>query len=472
MSSIVKNSFLNSNANETAVSDPSALYQSDVRRFAMQHCDAKAAARRNALEASKRKSGLISNMEKLAGIEGTGVVQEALDAIVSATHVGGTEWENIVNAGAEGVLTTVLGDQATNVITGALDKLNPHGVNTAVKSAKQIYDKVKERDFDWKDIPQYVADFKNLYGLGKTVVDPFLVGNASTAEPVVACTASPYAMDLVRAGAKFKFLFVIDIELNPAYQALGQVNPAFAIKSVDRPSMSYDYEDINMYNFRTKVLKKAVFNPLNVTFYDDEQNTAVAFYNAMMRLMSPIATHNRPDFFESEGMAFGDLVQMDRGVDSPTQGITSYNHSASIGPLLQDHTSIIKTLRIHHVYMSGQKMNTYTFHRPRIVQMTLDGLDMTDGEITTVSFEFAYDGIDVINNNSDLLAAGSPERDRQYLQYPIGGHNINLTTPAQSVGSVSTVIGSTAELLARGESFADGVISNIRSRVGSLLDFG
>ena len=163
----------------------------------MQHCDSKAEARRASLEASKRRSGLISGLEKLAGIEGTGVVQEALDAIVSATHVGGTEWEKIVDAGAEGILTSVIGDQATNLITGILNDVSPHAVNTAVNSAKQIYDKVKDRDLDWRDIPQYVADFKNLWEVGKNIVDPFLENNAPNTEPVVACSAN-FSSEIIR----------------------------------------------------------------------------------------------------------------------------------------------------------------------------------------------------------------------------------------------------------------------------------
>lgn len=447
------------------------LYQVDHRKFTMEHCDAKAAARRQALEATKRKSGLISNLEKLAGIEGTGVVQEALDAIVSATHVGGSEWEGIVNRGANGILTSVLGDQAVNVINGTLDKINPHGVNTAITSAKQIHQKVKDRDFDWKDIPQYVADFKNLYGLGKTVLDPFFENNAPNTSPVVACSASPYAQDLIRIGAKFKFLFIVEFEFHHYYQQLGNVNPAFVVKTVDRPSLSYEYEDVNMYNFRTKVLKRSTFNPLNLAFYDDEQNHALAFYNAMLRLMTPLANHGRPDFFEETGMDFEDLVDMDKGKDSGTQGITSYIHAASIGPTLGDATSIIKNIKIHHVYMGGQKVNTYIFHRPRITQMSLDGLDMTDGEVTNVNFEFAYDAIDIINNDVDALQYGSLERDREFILNPLGGRNASINVPAASIvpGGGTKASGSIAEAYARGEGFVEGAIAKGKNMANNVM---
>ena len=443
------------------------LYQVDHRKFAVQHCDSKAAARRANLDAAKRRQGLISGLEKLAGIEGTGVVQEALDTIVSATHVGGTEWERIVDAGAEGILTSVLGDQGTKLITGVLNDITPHGVNTAVNSAKQIYDKVKGRDLDWKDIPQYVSDFKNLYEVGKNVLDPFFENNAPSTEPVVACSASPYAMDLISLGTKFKFLFVVEFHFNPAYQKLVDVSPAYVVKTADRPSIQYEYEDINMYNFHTKVAKRSSFAPLTMSFYDDEQNHATAFYNAMMRLMSPVTNVATSFFLEEDGMNFGDLKNTQIGRDAETQGIAAYQHSASIGPMLGTNTSIIEAITLHHVYMGGKRVNRYTFHRPRVINMTLDQMDMTAGEVSELRLEFAYDSIEITNNIDTALSGRSDSRIDNVpgIRHPIGGHGVY--DPGQTIAAAATEAPSgLAELYADGRAYVEGFVSGATKMAG------
>lgn len=447
----------NTNITNVFDTDSGNLYQLDHRRFAVQHCDAKAAARRQALDSSKH-TGLISGLGKLAGIEGTGVVQEALDAIVSATHVGGSEWEGIVDGGVEGLMTSILGGQATNFVTGALNNISPHAVNQARSAAEKIYDKIKNQDFDWRDIPQYTADFKNLYTLGTEIVDPFLVNNAPNLEPVQACSASPYATDLVRFGVKFKFLFVAQINFRKNYLGLVNIDPSFIVKTADRPTVAYEYEDINMYNLRTKVAKKATFNPLKFTFYDDEQNTAVSFYNAMMRLMSPSTNNPSPMTLEQQGMDFGSLPMTATGRDSGTQGIPAYNYAGSVGPMLGTDVSIIESIDLFHVYSGGQKVNQYRFINPRVVTLGLDELDMSNENVTELQLEFAYDTVEVTNAVSMTNITGGHIDMRPGFRYPLGGPN-----PYNSdVSSVSPTISpkGMAEKYATGGAYIEGAITD------------
>lgn len=457
----------NTNITNVFDTDSGNLYQLDHRKFAVQHCDAKAAARRQALDSSKH-TGIISGLGKLAGIEGTGVVQEALDAIVSATHVGGTEWEKIVDGGVEGIMTSVLGSQATNMITGALNDVSPHAINQARKSAETIYNKIKNQDFDWRDIPQYVADFKNLYTLGSEIVDPFLTNNAPNLSPVQACSASPYATDLVRYGVKFKFLFVAQINFRKNYLSMVNIDPSFIVKTSDRPSITYEYEDINMYNFRTKVAKRGTFAPLKMTFYDDEQNTTVSFYNALMRLMSPVANNTSPVTVEQSGMDFGSLSPTSTGRDSGTQGIPTYSYSGTIGPMLGSDVSIIESIDLYHVYSGGQKVNQYRFINPRIVTMGLDEMDMSSETVTEMQLEFAYDTIEITNAVSMTNITGGHIDMRAGFKYPLGGPN-PYNSDVSSVSPTSSSSG-LAELYAKGEAFIDSAVSSTVSSAKNVFN--
>ena len=446
----------------------------DPRKFVVVHCDTKAELRRNQLDQTK-SNGFVSGLGKLAGIAGTGVVQEGLSAIVKTVGVGGRDWEKLVDGGATGILSTVMGDQATNVLSGLMNKINPGAINKGISQAKDIHKKVKERDFNWRDIPQYVSDFKNLYTIGSSIIDPFLASGGGADVTHTMCSASPYAMDLIQQGVKFKFLFVVEFQFYTEYQDLLSVAPTFVVKTADRPSVTYEYEDINMYNFRTKVAKKSTFTPINMTFHDDEQNRSVAFYNAMQRLMTPITNHVNAAVYEQSGMDFHDFSHDIAGKDAGTQGIDMMDHAASIGALIGSNTSIIQSINLYHVYHGGSKVNEYRFMNPRVLNMSLDGMDMSDGGTSELKMEFAYDNVEISN-----YVSPGPVVDKTRgngVQYPLGRANMGKDAyPASQSAQVggTTVTGGSgfprAEAYAKGESFIGGLfsgISDIASGIGS-----
>lgn len=450
--------------------DTSMSTQTDPRRFVVVHCDSKAQARRQQLERSKR-NGAITGLDKLAGIEGLGVIQEGLGTLVSAAGVGGNEWENIVGGGVEGILTTVLGPQGSNLVTGTLGKLNPGAVNKGVATAKIILDKVKRNDFNWRDIPQYLSDFKNLYTLGSMVADPYLNGAAQSNNPVVACSASPYAVDLVQQGVKFKFLFVVDIKFHPLYQNLSAVSPAFVVKTADRPTIEYEYEDLNLYNYRTKVIKKASFSPVTFTFHDDEQNSAVAFYNAIMRVMSPIVNNYATGSYGQLGMEYDGAYVPSTGSDAATQGINVYDHAASIGPLMGSAISPIQSINLYHVYNGGQNVNSYSFINPRVMNMALDQLDMSAGETTELKMEFSFDTVQITNNDASILPLSKIDGLGK-AKYPLGGNVMQSSdfSSNEIMKSKSTSAGSDAiaEAFSRGESFIGNIASGVTGTISSI----
>ena len=440
--------------------------QPDPRKFIVVHCDNKAQLRRNQLDQTK-SNGFVSGLGKLAGIAGTGVVQEGLSAIVKTVGVGGRDWEKLVDGGATGILSTVMGDQATNVLSGLMQKINPGAINKGISQAQIIHGKVKERDFNWRDIPQYVSDFKNLYTIGSSIIDPFLSAGGGPDVTHTMCSASPYAMDLIQQGVKFKFLFVVEFKFYTEYANMLGIEPSFVVKTADRPSVNYEYEDVNMYNFRTKVAKKSTFTPISMSFHDDEQNRAVAFYNAMQRLMTPLANHLTPSMYEHSGMDYADVKTQASGKDAGAQGIWTSDHAASIGALLGSNTSIIQSINLYHVYFGGAKVNEYRFINPRVISMNLDGMDMASGETSELKMEFAYDNVEISNYVSPGSVVGKDKEDG--AQYPLGRANWGPgaypgTSEVPSAGT--SVRGGAqgmpvAESLGRGESFIEGALTGL-----------
>jgi hypothetical protein len=109
--------------------------------------------------------------------------------------------------------------------------------------------------------------------------------------------ATSYAHSLANSQfrPKLKFLFRVEFLFKPkvleqfgATTAEWAKNFSFMIKSVDRPKVDFEYEDINQYNFRTKVLKQIKHRALTMTFLDDVGNNVHEFFRFMMMVHSPI----------------------------------------------------------------------------------------------------------------------------------------------------------------------------------------
>lgn len=75
---------------------------------------------------------------------------------------------------------------------------------------------------------------------------------------------------------KFKFLFHVYFEINPAVYAVGLstgTNFGLAVKTVKLPSYSFDTHTMNQYNRKRIVQTKIKYDPIDIAFHDDNGNS-------------------------------------------------------------------------------------------------------------------------------------------------------------------------------------------------------
>lgn len=391
----------------------------DPRQFMVKPCPAQNT--RQANNAAQKKS-FLDNITKIGDLEilnedfangsDVGKGLRALAAVSDSVRVGksvvpGREGNDTFNTLLGRVSNTALEavDQGANVVMdavglgGAVEAvggLNVPAANRAWAQGQDLWDRVKRGRFAIEDIPEVFADFQNLEQLTRGIF-PGFAGSDSSTKARELCGATPYAMDLIAYAPKFQFMFIIEIHYAPAYQDWNNTaaQVAFVIKTSTRPRFNVDYEEVNMYGFRTRVTRRVEYQPMEMSFYDDNKNAAHRFYTSYMRAMSPIANwkNNSPQDgqYEESGMDFS------RPPSSATfseTGPETLGHSASSGPLFFDTKSILSEIKLHHVYDYGNKMNTYHFYNPRITSFTPSDLtQLESGEGTEYGFEFLYDGI-------------------------------------------------------------------------------
>lgn len=287
----------------------------------------------------------------------------------------------------------------------AVRSFNPQIANQALAEAENIFSKVKQGNFKLRDVPNALQNLQNLERLARNIYTPSITEQRQL---VASCQPSPYAMDLIARAPKHKFMFVVQIIPNPGYESFKDLDIAFLVKDSTRPNFKYQMEEVNFYNFRSKVITRTEFEEIQMTFYDDIRNMASAFHAAYLRAMSPVTNYinwNQTSNLEDEGMNFDggrgvgsvftdDPVVAGGNTSQATTVPVAAQRSASLGELVENQKTIIQEIRLFHLFDGGRWMNVYKFYNPRISQLTLDGLDMTlSGDGTTVQFSFNYDAV-------------------------------------------------------------------------------
>lgn len=268
-------------------------------------------------------------------------------------------------------------------------KFNPGVLNRATGQAQSVLDSVRSGSFDLADIPNVITDFQNL---GLLIDGIFTDGSGQkSTKNLEVCGASPYAIDLIRYAPKYKFLFVVQVTLSPEYESLNHTGKhlAYVVKTSTRPNVSIEHEEINMYNFWTRIPKRTIYEPITMRFYDDNKGNAHMFYTSYLRSMSPISRVG--------GMGKAGVLSVP-WLEANSMRFNSVDtiSTASLSALEGKNASIITEIRLFHIYDYGKFMNVYHFHHPKILTMNLDDLDVADnGGGNEIELQFAYDALHI-----------------------------------------------------------------------------
>jgi hypothetical protein len=237
---------------------------------------------------------------------------------------------------------------------------------------------------------------------------------------------------------KLKFMFQVQfnftqaaIEYHPEIRAKLQDNSfTFMVKSIERPKVELEYEeDVNMYNFRTKVLKRIRHRDLTMTFIDDVGNRIFEFFRILMEIHSPITRGGRlrdgklgekPDtsvLSKASGMTFiRDLLK--RGANNAHRAVVN----SAFG-------NVIDSIRVKQIYVDpttglndAVRMVTFDFMNPRVVSFDFDDLSHEANDVSQLTMVFDYDWLEMMDAGS-LSAAGGAYMD-----------NINVFGPRNMTG--------------------------------------
>lgn len=349
-----------------------------------------------------------------------------------------------------------------------LSNLDPAAINGATNELKNVYQRVKQGGFKLKDAPQaletILAAEKNITGQLNKFFGKKTANTKATIPIMKDCSmAIPYAVTLGSTHApKTKFLFVVQFEFHPELIS-GSNNPynlrtiaydaAFLIKTASRPNYNIEYEDVNMYNYRTKIAKALKYENNTFVLYDDNRAHVHKFFTAITRILNPISNMSRGQAIYNEGDQFDIINGTDASQSTPsdTTAITDYYNfrAGSVAALnvQQMPFNIFKQINLYHVYDYGKKCTVYQYIDPQIARFQLSNMDMADSEPADITMEFSYNMLRVQEEfpfpGTQAGSMETPDFDfniqdnSDQVSMPIGGDR----APAAGGGEVVTAAG-------------------------------
>lgn len=370
-------------------------------------------------------------------------------------------------------------------VTGELKYKQKSIVDAAMGAAEGVFNKVKKGQFSINDIPIFGPPLEAAYKLQKTSQAEITAGVASSISQMDSMDyPSPWAVDLANRThvPKFKFLFVVQFTFNAPYiggDGSGDVGrtAAFVVRKSSRPGIKYEMQDVNYYNFRTKVVTKSEFEEMSMSFYDDSANSVATLHTAYVSAMSPIVNAFASELLEQQGMnsasySNNTFNSNTSGGGASTPSVTQpgvANNSSSTGALVNNHKTVIKEITLYHVFDYGRLCNKYTFINPRITSFDLDDLDMTSSDITGIDLKFNYETVHTELALPISAVAGTLTTLTQQGRYPMNFEEVHSTKGGLTTYGTRTQGTAKSNCASNAMGLISDTIGSVKNYLGKLF---
>jgi hypothetical protein len=241
---------------------------------------------------------------------------------------------------------------------------------------------------------------------------------------------------------KLKFLFKVSFTFHPALneyiQQFGtnvttrdfEENLTFMVTQIDRPQVDFEYEEVNMYNYRTHVLTRIKHRELSMTLTDDVGNRALDFANIYRMIYQPISrpvTDAAVQSFDRRGMEFTPPFG---GLDGGgLQAIPASSSGVANQPLTR--------IRISQIFVergswysdpkSWVKVVHFDFINPRITNINMDDLDYSSGGgPSNLSLSFNFDALHMSYAQQATLANTAPVMEGKDILSEAGNYDSSV----------------------------------------------
>lgn len=309
---------------------------------------------------------------------------------------------------AQGI-TGVLDHFGAASILKVVEKVDINAVNNVKTTMGNVSDKLRGGNLRLKDMDGLISDVTRLQKYAKG-----LFGSKDGGKPNdCVCHPEVYARHIANEFApKYASLYAVRFHIRPEFaEYMRPDDPAavgfeFLCTKITRPSIEYDMEEINRYNQRVFVQKKASYGPLTCDFLDDDKNYVLETITRIMSYYTP-AMSLKNIANNSNVMNFGDAAEYNADVQNffNAEGLASSRGpeygSGGIGVEItnMDFSPLISKIEIFHMHKFGQHYTLYTIYNPVLKSVNFSELSSDSSDMPSITCEF-----NVTNFNIDDLS--------------------------------------------------------------------
>lgn len=212
--------------------------------------------------------------------------------------------------------------------------------------------------------------------------------------------SNTFVRNNMRLAPKSKFLYHVVLNINPvALSSLGKsiVNILrktefnLLVESVDLPSYDIDVDTKNAYNRKKVVQTKINYQPVGMTFHDDNAGITTLLWEAYFRYY-----YQDPNYSRNSSTGFSpDTTTPPAYYDNTYYGEiynkNRYGFDKTDRPLVDFFDTI--TVNQLHTQNGDSKFTSFTLVNPKIVSMQHDNLSYGDTGTTVNTMRIAYESV-------------------------------------------------------------------------------
>lgn len=378
---------------------------------------------------------------------------------------------------AEGI-NGVVDHYAIQPLLNITDRVNPYMAGKTRDSLENLSGLVRTGNLKLSNVESIAKELSNVAKFAEnvfTVPDGVGEDDPCVCEDVV--NQAKYIAD--NYFPKYSSWFCVEFEgleefTKEIAQNLQLDNPldpfAFLCTKTSRPKVKFEIEEINRYGQRVYVQKRSEYEPLDMSFIDDDQN---ATHNAMNLLMSVLIPNSNLD----HSPTLKDVMAYNGGISAYAGSMSAYPS----GPNGKTRCFLLEKINVYQMFRWGNYVNRYTYHNPIVSSLAMSDSDTTGNTESSIDMTFRYGSVKLDTFSiSDHDAAPEDRRGNPFTRFE--------TMNVGSQGAASTMLSgdgsqkapksfmggpySTAQRLAKYKvplstkpSFIDNVKANIKAMV-------
>jgi hypothetical protein len=185
----------------------------------------------------------------------------------------------------------------------------------------------------------------------------------------------------------------------------------FLVKSVDRPQVAVQVEELNQYNKKRQINTGFKVSPVRMVIYDTKDSLALQFWNEY-------ASQYFGDFRHEQNLSdFGYDVVSNQFLDAANAGFGFAPSAVSQSSTDINEQFFIAEINIYQVY--GAEFTKYSLINPKITSFDPEGLSYEDSAMGTIGFAIAYEAVIYANGG-----APQPISSDNVLSAAFGDYNL------------------------------------------------